>query len=67
MIDAFKGVRSLKWVSHVTVYLATVLAFVALDLAWLTLVASDMFQREAGELLRPKPHVAAIVLIRQGW
>jgi uncharacterized membrane protein len=40
-------------------FVATLLAFVVSDAAWLTLYAIDMFQREIGPLLRAQPHLGA--------
>lgn len=41
--------------------LASLLTFVILDAAWLSLVAMDLFQRQLGPILRPAPVVGAIV------
>ena len=36
-------------------FVATLVAFIALDMAWLNLVAVKMFQDQIGRLLRPEP------------
>jgi uncharacterized membrane protein len=41
--------------------LASLLTFVTLDAAWLSLVAIDLFQTQLGPILRPAPLVGAIV------
>lgn len=45
----------------VAVVIASLLAFVILDAAWLSLVAIDLFQTRLGPILRPAPMVGAIV------
>ena len=40
-------------------YLATLLTFLALDVAWLLLVAVGQFQRQLGAILEPQPNLAA--------
>jgi uncharacterized membrane protein len=42
-------------------WLASLLTFVILDAAWLSLVAIDLFQKHLGPILRPAPLVGAIV------
>ena len=44
-------------------FLATLTAFVVLDVLWLMLVAIDMFQREVGPLLRPQPQLWAVGIL----
>ena len=41
-------------------YAATLVSFVALDAAWLSLFAIDMFQREIGGILRAQPYLSAV-------
>ena len=41
--------------------IASLLTFVALDAAWLSLVAVDLFQKQLGPILRPAPMAGAIV------
>jgi uncharacterized membrane protein len=41
--------------------LAALLAFVMLDVVWLTLLAIDVFQSQIGPILRPAPMLGAIV------
>lgn len=41
--------------------IASLLTFVVLDAAWLSLVAIDLFRKQLGPILRPAPMVSAIV------
>jgi len=43
---------------HLQIFAATLLAFVALDAAWLVLVAGAFFKSEVGALLRSQPDLA---------
>lgn len=43
-------------------YVATLLTFVALDAAWLLLVASGFFKSQLGALLREQPNLVAAAL-----
>ncbi len=54
--------------------LATAATFLALDLAWLGLVARDLYARALGDLLRPDAHLPAAalfyvfyVVVTVGW
>ena len=40
-------------------YIATLIAFVALDVTWLMLVAVGLFQSQLGAILRPQPDLIA--------
>jgi uncharacterized membrane protein len=53
----------MKTDSHalVAASIASLLTFVVLDAAWLSLVAIDLFQKRLGPILRPAPMVGAIV------
>lgn len=44
-----------------TMFAATLLVFVALDAAWLTLVGMRMFQNQLGSILRPQPVLGAVI------
>ena len=44
----------------VVAFLTTLIVFVALDAAWLTLCAFDMFKREIGSILRAQPYLGAV-------
>lgn len=41
------------------VYAATLLAFLAMDAAWLTFVAIDKFRAQLGDVMRPDPVISA--------
>lgn len=45
-----------------TAYAVTLVAFLAVDAAWLMLVAVDLFRAQLGSILRPEPMVAAIAV-----
>ena len=47
----------------IAVFVATLVAFVALDAAWLTLFAIDMFKREIGGIMRAQPYLGAVVVL----
>ena len=40
-------------------YAAALVTFLVLDAIWLSVIAFDIFQREAGEILRPEPNLMA--------
>ena len=42
-------------------WLATLVAFLALDAVWISMVALEMFKSQLGNTLRPTPMVSAIV------
>lgn len=42
-------------------WLATLVAFLALDAVWISMVALEMFKSQLGNILRPAPMVSAIV------
>jgi uncharacterized membrane protein len=46
---------------YLTAFVATLLAFVALDAAWLVLVAGPFFKSQVGALLRAQPNIVAVV------
>jgi len=43
-------------------FMATLVVFVVMDAAWLTLVALKMFQSQLGAILRPEPMLGAAVV-----
>lgn len=43
-------------------YIVTLIVFVVMDAAWLTLVALKMFQSQLGAILRPEPMLGAAVV-----
>jgi uncharacterized membrane protein len=45
-----------------TAYAVTLVVFLAVDAAWLILVAVDLFRAQLGPILRPEPMVAAIAV-----
>ncbi len=47
--------------SKMKAYAASLLSFVVLDAAWLVLVATPMFKRDVGPLLREQPDLVAAV------
>jgi len=47
--------------SWITQYVVAVLAFCLIDLVWLTVIASDLYDEQLGDLLAEQPNVAAAV------
>jgi len=47
---------------HLKLYLCTLLAFFAIDMVWLGLVARGFYQEHLGYLLRPDPNWAAAIV-----
>jgi uncharacterized membrane protein len=47
---------------HLKLYLCTLLAFVAIDMVWLGLVARGFYREHLGYLLRPDPNWAVAVV-----
>jgi len=47
---------------YVKLYLCTLLAFFAIDMIWLGLVARDFYQKHLGFLLRPDPNWTAAIM-----
>ncbi len=46
----------------IAAFIATLLAFLVLDMIWLTQFAVGMFQRAIGNLLRPTPSIPTIIV-----
>lgn len=47
---------------YIKLYLATLIAFFAIDMVWLGLVARNFYRRHLGFLLRPNPNWAAAII-----
>ena len=50
------------FVNYVWVYLATLAAFLAIDLTWLGVVARGLYRSQLGHLLSPNPNWPAAIL-----
>lgn len=46
----------------ILVFAATLLAFLAMDALWISLVALELFRSNVGPIMRPMPQIAPVVL-----